>query len=201
MGKAEAMKLDILLGLKQKGYNLVDGDQPEIMTMSLGGGYTLICNVKKPTNDWKILFNDGVETSEYPANSVKVIYTYRKDSDKLIKEYEAGCKAIGIIETPAESKPIFPPVKREETSTQKKKKSSNVKSKTIDEPGMKLPIVYPSELKGSFMRFKQWTANNNVIPTGSEVVVLDEDEKNFRVSIARAHIAFDIPKNKAEVIQ
>lgn len=32
MGKAEAMKLDILLGLKQKGYNLVDGDQPEIMS-------------------------------------------------------------------------------------------------------------------------------------------------------------------------
>ena len=94
MGKAEAMKLDILLGLKQKGYNLVDGDQPEIMTMSLGGGYTLICNVKKPSKEWKILFNDGVEVSEYPVDSEKVIFTFKKDADKLINEYDAVLRAL-----------------------------------------------------------------------------------------------------------
>lgn len=70
-----------------------------------------------------------------------------------------------------------------------------------DEPGMKLPIVYPAELKGSFMRFRQWTAKNNVIPEGSEVVILDEDEKSFRVSIAKAHISFNISKTNAEVVE
>lgn len=35
----------------------------------------------------------------------------------------------------------------------------------------------------------------------SELVILDEDEKSFRVSIARAHISFDISKSKAEVVE
>jgi hypothetical protein len=87
MTSAEARKFDILLALKKQGYNLVDGDQPELMNMSLGGGYTLECNVKKPTKEWKIIFNDGVETTEYPIDSEKVIHTYRGDSDKLIKDY------------------------------------------------------------------------------------------------------------------
>lgn len=70
-----------------------------------------------------------------------------------------------------------------------------------DEPGMKLPIVYPAELKGSFMLFRQWTTQNNVIPADSEVVILEETEKSFRVSIAWAHISFDISKSKAEVVE
>ena len=92
MSKAEAIKLDILLGLQKNGYNLVDGDKPEIMTMGLGGGYTLICNVKKPSKEWTILFNDGIEASEYPAKSEKVIFTFRNDSDKLIDEYDAALR-------------------------------------------------------------------------------------------------------------
>jgi len=40
-----------------------------------------------------------------------------------------------------------------------------------------------------------------VIPEGSEVVILDEDEKSFRVSIARAHISFNISKTNAEVVE
>jgi hypothetical protein len=70
-----------------------------------------------------------------------------------------------------------------------------------DEPGMKLPIVYPVELQGSFMRFRQWTAKNDVIPADSEVVILEETEKSFRVSIARAHISFNISKTNAEVVE
>lgn len=107
MGKAEAIKLDILLGLQKNGYNLVDGDKPEIMTMSLGGGYTLECNVKKPPTDWIIYFDDGVEKSQYPANSEKVIFTFRKDSDKLIEEYNAALRdlfedGVRAIEEPVE---------------------------------------------------------------------------------------------------
>lgn len=83
------MKLDILLGLKSKGYNLIEGDKPEIMTMSLGGGYTLECNVKCRPDKWKIFFNDGVEISEYPADSEKVVYTYKKDAESLISEYNS----------------------------------------------------------------------------------------------------------------
>ena len=183
MSKAEAMKLDVLLALKSKGYNLIEGDKPEIMTMSLGGGYTLECNVKKPSKEWKIFFNDGIETSEYPADSVKVIFTHRKDADALIKEYEKGAETL-------------------ETPVPKKKKSSYVKNtKVQDSHGMMLPIVYPSEMVGSFMRFNQWAAKNNVIPTGSEVVILEESENNYRVSIPQAHISFDIGKDKAGVVQ
>jgi hypothetical protein len=94
MSRAEAKKLEILLGLKSSGYNLVDGDKPEIMLMSLGGGYTLECNVKKPSSEWKIIFNDGIETTEYPADSEKVVFTHRKDSDKLIGEYNATLREL-----------------------------------------------------------------------------------------------------------
>jgi len=88
--RPEAKKLEILMGLKKSGYNLIDGDKAEIMLMSLGGGYTLECNVKKPTTEWKIHFDDGVEPSEYPANSEMVVYTHRKDADKLIEEYNSA---------------------------------------------------------------------------------------------------------------
>ena len=183
MSKAEAMKLDILLGLKSKGYNLIEGDKPEIMTMNLGGGYILECNVKKPSNEWKIIFNDGIETSEYLADSEKVVFTYRKDADALIKEYENGVKTF-------------------ETTEPKKKKSSYVKNARVqDLPGMMLPIAYPSEMVGSFMRFNQWAAKNDVIPAGSEVVILEESDNNYRVSIPQAHISFDIGKDKAGVVQ
>ncbi len=94
MTSAEARKLDILLALKKNGYNLVDGGKPEIMTMSLGGGYTLECNVKNPTAKWRIIFNDGIETTEYPADSEKVIHTHRGDADKLIKEYNDELRAL-----------------------------------------------------------------------------------------------------------
>jgi len=40
-----------------------------------------------------------------------------------------------------------------------------------------------------------------IIPANSDVVILDEDEKSFRVSIAKAHISFDISKTKAEVVE
>lgn len=158
--------------------------------MSAGTGYTLFASVNKP---WYILFDDGVEITEYPIDSERVPYTNRKDVKTLWDLFEAGVKNI--------SKPLFPPAKREEPAKQKKKFSPAKNKTPIEVPGMKLPIVYPAELKGSFMRFRQWTADNGVIPANSEVVILDEDEKNFRVSIAKAHIAFDIPKSKAEVVE
>lgn len=37
MSSEEAKKLEVLLEMKSKGYNLIDGDSPEIMSMSLGG--------------------------------------------------------------------------------------------------------------------------------------------------------------------
>lgn len=203
MTSAEAKKLDILLALRASGYNLIDGDKPEIITMSLGGGYTLECNVKKQTKDWKIIFNDGVEITEYPADSEKVIHTYRGDADKLIKEYNTGLKEIGIVESPTETKEILPPAKREETSLQKKNNTAikhKKRAETQKSPGMMIPIIYPSEMKGSFMRFKQWTADNGVIPENSGVVILEDNELNFRVSIPQAHISFDIQKDKAEIV-
>lgn len=144
MGKAEAMKLDILLGLKQKGYNLIDGDQPEIMTMSLGGGYTLICNVKKPSKEWIISFNDGVETSEYPVDSEKVVYTYKKDAEKLIKEYDAALRALFDDGVRAKEEPETP-VKEPENKPEREEIGADKwevpspKSRTSDIEPVNLP--------------------------------------------------------------
>lgn len=122
----EATKLEILLDLKsKKGYNLVDGDKPEIMMMSLGGGYTLECNVKKPSTEWKILFDDGIEKSEYPTDSEKVIYTHKKDSDRLIEEYNAALRALfedGVraVEEPVKQEESYPVESFEEPEPPKK---------------------------------------------------------------------------------
>ena len=142
--------------------------------------------------DWKVL--DSATGNFLTVAEVK-------GAEKLtINEFSATYMEICNDKKLAEQKPLFPPSKCEETP--KKKKNTPAKNKApIEAEGMKLPIVYPVELQGSFMRFRQWTAQNNVIPEGSEVVILDEDEKNFRVSIAKAHIAFDIPKTKAEVVE
>lgn len=204
MSSEEAKKLEVLLNMKSKGYNLIDCDKPEIMTMSLGGGYTLECNVKKQASEWVIVFDDGVEISEYPVNSEKVIYTHRKDSDKLIDEYVAGLKRIGIVEKPVGASVISKPTERE-ILTPATKKNPNIKGKkSVDAQkpsGRLLPIVYPPEMKGKFMRFIQWAADNDVIPKNSEVVILDDDEYSFRVSIPLAHISFEIKKDKAEVVE
>lgn len=204
MSSEEAKKLEVLLEMKSKGYNLIDCDKPEIKSMSLGGGYTLECNVKIPSEEWKIFFNDGVEITEYPANSEKVIYTHRKDSDKLIDEYIAGLKRIGIVENRGDARAISKPTKRE-NPTPAINKNPNIKGKkSVDAQkpsGMLLPIVYPPEMKGKFMRFIQWTADNDVIPKNSEIVILDDDEYSFRVSIPLAHISFEIKKDKAEVVE
>jgi hypothetical protein len=190
----DALKLDILLRLQKDGWNLKETDDPATLSMSAGTGYTLFASVNKP---WYILFDDGVEKTEYPIDSEKVPYTNRKDVKKLRDLFEAGVKGIG-----GPKEPLSPPAKREDLKPQKKKNSVPAKNKArVEAPGMMLPIVYPAEFKGSFMLFRQWTAQNNVIPADSEVVILEETEKSFRVSIARAHISFDISKSKAEVVE
>lgn len=197
MSHEEALKLDILLRLQKDGWNLKETDDPATLSMNIGTGYTLFASVNKP---WYILFDDGVEKTEYPIDSEKVPYTNRKDVKKLWDKFEAGVKALGM--SGSQKEPLFQPVKREEAAPSKKKKPASAKKKApIEAEGMKLPIVYPAEFKGSFMLFKQWTAKNDVIPANSEVVILDEDEKSFRVSIARAHISFNISKTNAEVVE
>lgn len=197
MSHEDALKLDILLRLQKDGWNLKETDDPATLSMSAGTGYTLFASVNKP---WYILFDDGVEKTEYPIDSEKVPYTNRKDVKKLWDKFEAGVKALGM--SGSQKEPLFQPAKREEAAPSKKKKPASAKKKApIEAEGMKLPIVYPAELKGSFMLFKQWTAKNDVIPANSEVVILDEDEKSFRVSIARAHISFNISKTNAEVVE
>jgi hypothetical protein len=195
MSHEEALKLDILLRLQKDGWNLKETDDPATLSMNIGTGYTLFASVNKP---WYILFDDGVEKTEYPIDSERVPFTNRKDVNKLWGKFEAGVKALGISGSPKD--PLSPPAKREETPKRKKPASAKKKAR-VEAPGMMLPIVYPAELKGSFMLFKQWTAQNNVIPADSEVVILEETEKSFRVSIARAHISFNISKTNAEVVE
>lgn len=86
----ESQKLDILLSFK-KEYNLGDTDDPSVMTMNLGNGYTLFASVKR---SWFVVFNDGVEVTEYDIESSKVPFTNAKDARTLWKKYEDGCKRV-----------------------------------------------------------------------------------------------------------
>lgn len=84
-----------------------------------------------------------------------------------------------------------------------KKAKHNSTAKTEEYPdrfGMELPIVYPPEMKGQFMKFVQWKKVNNVLTTESEVLVLDEDEYNFTINIPSAHLGFKLSRDKVEII-
>lgn len=87
----DAQKLDILLSFKAKGYNLQDTDDPAVMKMSAGTGYALLASINR---SWVIEFNDGINTTPYDIESVKVPYTNAKDPLKLWKEYEAECERV-----------------------------------------------------------------------------------------------------------
>lgn len=88
---SDALKLDILLSFKGKGYNLQDTDDPATMKMSLGTGYTLLASINE---SWFIEFNDGVETTKHHIESAKIPYTNARDARKLCKEYSDECKRV-----------------------------------------------------------------------------------------------------------
>ena len=189
---SQSQKLDILLKLS-KEFNLKEvPNDPAVYTMSCGNGYTLFACVNR---SWYFQFEDGLSLTEtYDIESVKVPLTNAKDARKLSKKYKDECSR--LIKGTNGEKCVG------EKTEQKKKKSYHVTNNKVQtSPGMSLPIVYPSEMVGLFMRFKQWTAENDVIPAGSGVVILDDDDYNYRVSIPQAHISFEINKDKAEVIQ
>ncbi len=183
---SQSQKLDILLKLS-KEFNLKEvPNDPAAYTMSCGNGYTLFACVNR---SWYFQFEDGITTETYDIESVKVPLTNAKDARKLYQMYKDECSRL-IKGTNGEK------------AEPKKKKSYYVKNNKVQtSPGMSLPIVYPSEMAGLFMCFKQWTAENDVIPAGCGVVILDDDDYNYRVSIPQAHISFEIGKDKAEVIK
>lgn len=86
----ESQKMDILLSMKKKGYNLKDTEDPAVLSMDLGNGYTLLASVKR---EWLISFDDGIQKTEYQIDSVKVPFTNSKDANKLYKEYCEALKA------------------------------------------------------------------------------------------------------------
>lgn len=103
----DAKKLDILLSFKAKGYNLVDTDDPAVMRMELGTGYSLLASINKT---WLIEFNDGVETTKHNIESAKIPYINAKDARKLCKEYTAECKRVlgsGAGEHPPQDKSVL----------------------------------------------------------------------------------------------
>ena len=103
----ESQKMDILLSMKKKGYNLKDTEDPAVLSMDLGNGYSLLASVKR---EWLISFNDGVQTTEYQIDSVKVPFTNSKDAHKLYKEYcEALKAALDEVEEHHENPVELPP--------------------------------------------------------------------------------------------
>lgn len=92
---------------------------------------------------------------------------------------------------------------RDNGALRKKARRRSNNTRTEEYPnrlGMKLPIVYPPEMKGQFLKFLQWKKINNVLSTKSEVLILDEDEYNLKVYIPSACLGFKISLNKVEII-
>jgi hypothetical protein len=191
---------------KSLGYNLMQNpENPFKFNLSLGNGFWYEINVKMDPNYWKVNKDDIMYNF---TDEIVPIYG-RETAGKFKSAYENATKDKSEVikaHAPAEPKPESKDLtaKHEGKTKQKKKKNVTVKNnKEADSSnglGMELPIVYPTELKGNFMRFRQWKVDNNVIPAKSEVIILDEDEYNFKVFIPLAHISFDIGKSKAEVI-
>jgi len=105
MTSDDALKMDILLEFR-KEYNLLDTEDPAVLGMPLGKGYSLLASVKAP---WVIRFNDGVETTTYPVSSPSVPYTNAKDPLTLAKKFETACKESGIEFSPfniSENRPV-----------------------------------------------------------------------------------------------
>jgi hypothetical protein len=90
MTSAEARKMDILLNLRKKGYNLKDTEDPAVLSMDLGNGYTLLASVKR---EWLIFYDDGVRPYISQIDSVKVPYTNSKDAIRLYDEFKAEYEA------------------------------------------------------------------------------------------------------------
>jgi len=80
-------KCDVLLQVS-KEYNLQETDNPAVYTMSLGGGYILRVDLESM---WTIIFDDGIEKTEYPIDSVRVPYTNRKDAESLWEKVISTC--------------------------------------------------------------------------------------------------------------
>jgi hypothetical protein len=191
---------------KTLGYNLMQNPEtPFKFNLSLGNGFWYEINVKMNPDYWKVNKDDIMYdyTDEIiPIYGRETAKKFRYAYENATKDKNEVIKAPSPAEPKQESKDLT--AKHEGKAKQKKKKSVTAKSneadKSLERLGMKLPIVYPAELKGSFMRFRQWTAVNNVIPQESEVVILGEDEYNYNVYIPKASLAFPIGKSKAEVI-
>lgn len=164
--------------------------------------------LKADPESWKI--RDTVSGESFPLTSrgtpasirlvAKEFVSTCNDIIPKVKDPIDNLKECGF-DIPPDSYPIESfeePDKNVTHST----KIDQVKSKKSNEPhGMKIPIVYPSDMAGSFMCFHQWTENNNVIPEGSGVVILNETEYGYQISITKACINFDIKKDKVEVVQ
>lgn len=128
----EAQKMDTLLSFKKKGYNLKNTEDTDVLSMELGNGYTLLASVKR---EWLISFDDGVQTSEYQIDSVKIPFTNAKDANRLYKEYGAALKDATTEGDPQESPvkvvPVETPVEVE-----------NVEPERVEDTDKKPKIQY-----------------------------------------------------------
>lgn len=114
-------------------------------------------------------------------------------------EFKAG-KVKTAQPTPGKKQPE-PKADPKKKSPKQAKHNSKVKTEeSPDHFGIELPIAYPPEMKGQFIKFRQWKKVNNVITSESEVLVLGEDEYNYTVNIPSAHMGFTIGRDKVEII-
>jgi hypothetical protein len=66
---------------------------------------------------------------------------------------------------------------------------------------MTFPIVYPkTDYPNHSLQIEGWTDNNKVVPSGSEVVILNEGDNNIRLSIPGIAFTFDISKAKCKIV-
>lgn len=112
----KSRKCDILLQFS-KEYNLQETGNPAVYTMPLGGGYYLRIDLESM---WTIIFDDGIEKTEYAIDSVRVPYTNRKDAESLWDKVTSADPELRWGDTLEVSK--SPDVKKTETQDEIDKK-------------------------------------------------------------------------------
>ncbi|MBW2638488.1 MAG: AAA family ATPase, partial [Deltaproteobacteria bacterium] len=83
-------------------YRIEQADDPATATMRLGKNYTLLIDVRCPTEQWKVAFKDGQQALEFPVGDPRVPAVVRVSAEELIKDYSKALVDIAMDEGPLE---------------------------------------------------------------------------------------------------
>jgi len=79
-------------------YRIKRAGDPATATMRLGKNYTLLIDVRRPTDQWKVAYDDGKQPLEFPVGDPRVPAVHRASAEQLIKDYTDALVNIAMDE-------------------------------------------------------------------------------------------------------